>query len=344
MHTTSRHTPRRAPRIATLLSLAALTALPAAAAATTDPSPESSAAAALLANTPATFTYAQPVNQREAEPTARPVARDLRISLRGEGEVGMSSDFKAGEGDIQVSRVRADLGVGVPIGDRSNIDISFDNEWSFYDFSEPNAFGAQSPWDDVWERGLRIMFSTQETERLAWYLGADITASGEYGADFGDSLTYGGIGGVRYAFSDSFTAGLGVFVRSRLEDDALFIPAFAFLWNISDQWSLSSQNGLTLKLSYKATEALNLFLEGGYESREFRLDDEGIAPDGIGKDRRVPIALGAQYRFSPAVSLTGKAGAYAWQRYRLDDEEGAKIAEYEADPAAFFTLELRVTF
>lgn len=303
---------------------------------------------AALALSPATFTYTQPVNQpvnqREQEPSARPASRELTIKLRGEGELGLKTDFKSGEGDVQVSRVRADLGIGIPVGERSTIDISFDNEWSFYDFSKPNAFNGQEPWDDVWERGLRVMFSTQETDRLAWYVGADVTASGEYGADFGDSLTFGGIGGVRYAFSDSFTAGIGIFVRSRLEDDALFIPGIAFLWNISPEWSLSSQNGRAIRLAYKASEELSLFLEGGYESREFRLDDEGIAPDGIGKDRRVPVALGAQYRFTPAISLTGKAGAHVWQRYRLDDEEGTKIAEFEADPSAFFALELRVAF
>lgn len=297
-----------------------------------------------LTYTPAQFVLAQPVSQREQQAKATPSSRDLEIRLGAEGEAGLKSDLKSTTGDVQVSRLRASIGLGIPIADRSNLDITFDNEWSFYDFSEPSGFGAKQPWDDTWERGLRLVFSTQQTERLAWFIGGDINAASEYGADLSDSLTYGGLGGVRYKFADSFVAGLGIYARTRLESDAIFLPYIAFLWNIAPQWSLSSQNGRSVRFAYHASEALAIFLEGGYESREYRLDDEGPAPDGIGKDRKVPVALGAQWHITPKLTFTGKAGAYAWQRYRLDDKDGSKISEFEADAAPFFALELRLVF
>ncbi|GMV25686.1 MAG: hypothetical protein AMXMBFR58_17170 [Phycisphaerae bacterium] len=297
-----------------------------------------------LTYSPASFYYAQPVTQREQAPSAKPEARELEIKLSAEGEIGLKSDLKSTTGDVQVSRVRAAVDVGVPIADRSTISVSFDNEWSFYDFSEPSGFGATAPWDDTWERGIRLTFLTQHTDRLAWYVGGDVSAASEYGADFGDSVTYGGLGGIRYSFNDQFTLGLGVYARSRLEEDFLVLPAIAFLWNFAPDWSLSSQNGRSLRLNYKATDQLSVFLEGGYEARDFRLDDDGPVPDGIGRHRQVPVGLGAQYNFTPKISLAGKAGAYVWQRYRLDEEDGTKISEYEADPTAFFTLELRVAF
>ncbi len=302
------------------------------------------AAAQTLDYAPAQFVLAQPVSQREQKPSAKPEARELKIRLGAEGEIGMKADLKSTEGDVQVSRVRASLGLGIPIGDRSTLDITFDNEWSFYDFSKPSGFGSDEPWGDTWERGLRATFLTQQTEKLAWYVGGDVNSSAENGADFGDSVTYGVLGGVRYSFSETFTAGLGLYARSRLEDEFLFLPAIAFLWNFAPDWSLSSMNGRGIRLGYNATDALTVFLEGGYESREFRLDSEGSNPDGIGRDRRVPVALGAQWKISPVISLTGRAGAYVWQRYRLDDSEGTKIKEFEADPAAFFALELSVAF
>ncbi|HRJ49667.1 MAG TPA: hypothetical protein PKU91_03990, partial [Phycisphaerales bacterium] len=243
-----------------------------------------------LRYSPAGFTLAQPVTQREDQPSATPASRDLVIRVTGEGEPGFKSDLRSTTGDVSVSRVRAGLEVDIPIGERSTVAVSFNNEWSFYDFSEPSGFGSVAPWDDVWERGIRVMFSTQENDRLAWYAGGDVGASGEYGADFGDSLTYGVLGGVRYAFSDSFVAGIGVYGRSRIESDALFLPAIAFLWKISPEWSLSSQNGRSVRLAYALSEAFTLFAEGGYEAREFRLDDEGPAPEGVGRDRRVPVA------------------------------------------------------
>ncbi len=293
---------------------------------------------------PAAIVLWQPVTQRESEPSAKPRSRDLEIRLRADGEIGLKSDFRASEGDVQVSRVRAALGLGMPLGDRSTLDISFDNEWSFYDFSGATGFGSTDPWDNVWERGLRVVFSTQETANLAWFIGGDVTASGENGADFGDSVTYGGLGGVKYHFSDSFTAGIGIYARSRLEESILFLPYFAFEWKLSPAWVLSSLNGRSLLLSYAATDTLSLFLEGGYEAREFRLDDQGPSPDGLGKDRRAPVAVGAAWNITPKLSLTGKLGAYAWQRYRLDESDGTKIAQFEADPAAFFAFEVRFAF
>lgn len=293
---------------------------------------------------PASLTLAQPVTQREDQPSAEPAPRELVIRLTGEGELGFRSDLRSTIGDVSVSRVRAGLEIDVPVGDRSTVAVSFNNEWSFYDFSEPSGFGQVAPWDDVWERGIRVMFSTQETESLAWYAGGDVTASGEYGADFGDSLTYGVLGGVRYAFSESFVAGIGVYGRSRIESDVLVLPAIAFLWRISPEWSLSSQNGRSVRLSYAMSESVSLFAEGGYEAREFRLDDEGPAPEGVGRDRRVPVAIGAAWKPAPRVSITGKAGAYVWQRYRLDDRDGSKVAEFEADPSPLLILEARIEF
>ncbi|MCC6426930.1 MAG: hypothetical protein IT435_08915 [Phycisphaerales bacterium] len=296
---------------------------------------------------PASVVLWQPVTQREADPSAKPASRDLEIRLRGEGELGMKSDFDgdtAEDGDVSVSRLRAGLEVSVPIGERSNLEFTLDNEWSFYDFSEPSAFGAMAPWDDTWERGIRIVFSTQETEKFAWFVGADVTAASEYGADFGDSVTYGGLAGVRYSFSENFTAGLGIYARSRLEDDFLPLPMIAFLWKFAPEWSLSSQNGRSVRLGWQVSEPVSLFAEGGYEAREYRLDDDGPSVDGIGKDRRVPVALGARWQIAEGLTLTGKAGAYVWQRYRLDEEDGTKIDEFEAEPAAFFVVELRWVF
>lgn len=303
-----------------------------------------SAGAQTLDYSPAQILAYQPVTQREQEPKAKPSSRELEIRLRAEGEAGLKADLKSTTGDVQVSRLRAAIGLGIPIGDRSNIDVNFDNEWSFYDFSEPSGFGAMAPWDDTWERGLRVVFSTQETDKLTWYVGGDVTSAAEQGADFGDSVTYGMLGGVRYQFSETFTAGIGIYARSQLEDDGLLVPSIAFLWQFSPDWSLSSQNSRSIRLTYKASDALAFFLEGGYEAREYRLDDEGPSPDGIGKDRRVPVALGALWKITPAISLTGKAGAYVWQRYRLDESDGTKISEFEADPAAFFTIEFRIAF
>jgi hypothetical protein len=300
-------------------------------------------AASLGRFAPAVIAY-QPVTRRGRDQSARP-ERELLIRLGVEGEYALRSDLRASEGDVQVSRVRADLGVEVPIGERSSFDVSFDNEWSFYDFSNARGFaGAGEPWDDVWERGIRLRFATEHDESLSWFVGADVAASGEYGADFGDSVTYGGFGGVNYRFSETFFGGIGLFARSRLEDDFFFLPGFVFSWRFAPQWSLSTLTGRGLELAYSPSESLKLYLRGSYDSREFRLDDDGPSPDGVGRDRRVPVALGAEWDLSDNVTIGGEVGAYVWQKYKLGDKQGTKVAEYEADPTAFFVLELRVAF
>jgi hypothetical protein len=99
-----------------------------------------------------------------------------------------------------------------------------------------------------------------------------------------------------------------------------------------------------VRLSYQASESVSLFAEGGWLSREYRLDDEGLAPDGVLTDDRVPVGLGVRYAPSQTFFLTLRAGAMVYQEYQVDDRSGNELVQREGDVTPYFGLEAGLRF
>lgn len=292
-----------------------------------------------------------PIVSRAASDAAPASAnsRELVIRVGGGGIYSFESDLKASQGKVEISRLAGDVGVDVPIGDRSTLSIGFTYEYSHYDFDGATGFalGFDSPWDIVYDRAISARFLTKVDDHWSWNAGFEARAAGEEGADFGDSMTYGGFGGATYTFDKSLTLGLALGGASQIEDNFEFIAIPIVRWQISDALLLSTNNSRIvrgLKLSYDLSDSLALALEGGLERRRFRLDDSGPSPDGVGQDRRAPIAIGLDWKPAPKILLSGRVGAYVWSQYRLDNSEGVKLSQNDADPALFVGLEFEIEF
>jgi len=106
---------------------------------------------------------------------------------------------------------------------------------------------------------------------------------------------------------------------------------------------LAASQGPGLMLSYKLNEDWSLGLAGRYEDIEFRLDNEGPAAGGVGRDQSMPVVFMATLEPSKKFSLSVFTGIELNGTLKLKDALGDVVEESSYDPAALFgaTFEIR---
>lgn len=296
-----------------------------------------------------------------AQPAAQPAGqakeakgdgeRPWRISFTPAGEYSTSADLRSTTGDVSIARVGAALGLEVPVGDQSNLAFNLAWQHSWYDWDSATSLGGVAkPWDDTDEIDFGFRFSSRIDDHWSWFAGLGANSSGEKGADFNDTLTYGGGAGVRYSFSDKLSLTGGLIVRSQLEDSAQVIPILGLDWKFAEKWTLTTEYKTSifpapgLFLKYSPCEAATIALGASYQTHVYRLSDRDAPLDGVGRERRVPVELSIAWKLSPHATITGRAGIVAWQRYRLDTSDGTLIGQNEADPSGIFGLSANFSF
>ncbi len=281
-----------------------------------------------------------------AEPAVPPPApRPVTASLYVQGEMGFESDL-SGAGRVATSRGRTGIDVGIPTGQYSQLNLGFDYEHSSYDFHGATGFvaGATSPFDDVDRETLSARFAQHLSQEFSYVVGARVFMSAEEGAKASDSLEGLVYVAPRYAFSDTFAIGLGVVVSTQLEDNALVLPVFVLDWDITKEWNLSNDGKLGLFVTYTPNEHWAFSLGGDYQYRDFRLDQGGPDPNGVGRDARVPVMLSATWTPDKRVSVQAGIGMTFLQQYELLDSSGNSIAKINADPAPVAMVRLGFKF
>jgi hypothetical protein len=174
--------------------------------------------------------------------------------------------------------------------------------------------------------------------------------NGEKGAGSGDSATYGLFAAAAWRISESLTIGPGVGVFSRLESGSQIFPVLAIDWDISDRWNLSTGRGLAasqgpgLTLSYELNQNWSFGLSGRYEDLEFRLDDEGPAAGGVGRDQSFPLVVSAILAPNSTFKVAVFAGLEFGGKLKLKDSAGVVIDESSYDPAPLVGATFEVRF
>jgi hypothetical protein len=130
-------------------------------------------------------------------------------------------------------------------------------------------------------------------------------------------------------------------VVTHIEDDTSVFPVLIVNWKITDRLSLETGRGLGatqgpgLTINWKATEALKISIGGRYERLRFRLDKDGVAPNGVGDDRAFPIYSAVSYTFNDQITVSLLGGVELGGELRLEDEKGNLVSESDYDAAAF---------
>ncbi len=258
-------------------------------------------------------------------------------------------DLSDSGGSFAVDRWFVSAGVDYAWDLRTSLGFSVGGGNSTYEFGDLAGLGGGEPWNKIKDARVSATWRFGFGETGSFIIIPSVRFNGENGVSSSDSSTYGLYAAAAWRINENLTIGPGVGVFSRLEDSSRIFPILAIDWNITDRWNLSTGRGLAasqgpgLMLSYKLNEDWSLGLAGRYEDIEFRLDNEGPAAGGVGRDQSMPVVFMAILEPSKKFSLSVFAGIELNGTLKLKDALGDVVEESDYDPAALFgaTFEIR---
>jgi len=259
------------------------------------------------------------------------------------------TDLKDGGGGFAVDRWFVSGGVDYVWDQRTSLGFSVGGGKSNYEFDDLTGIGGGVPWSEIEDSRASVTGRFGFGKSAVVLISPTIRSNGEDGADSGDSTTYGVFAAVAWRLNENLTIGPGVGVFTRLEDSARIFPVLAIDWNISDRWNLSTGRGLAssqgpgLTLSYELNDDWSFGLAGRYEDIEFRLDDEGPAAGGVGRDQSFPLVAIATLKPNKMLTLAVFTGLELAGSLRLKNAQDVTVEESDYDPAPLFgaTFEFR---
>jgi len=266
------------------------------------------------------------------------------MGYEGQGDTDLDN---LDDGDFDFYNIGGGIKSSTMLGDSVKMSLGGDYRIVGYNFSD---FPGPDPWGTVHVFRFNPMFNYRINEKWSLMGGPSLQISAEAGADVGDSLTGGGAAGVGYKWSDTLSIALGIVVTSQIEDSAWIQPFALITWGITDNLSFGvearNSRGGEFRLSYALGDSWTLGVGAGLRRERFRLDDDGrpLAKDGVGEEEAKVLNLSVKYKFSETLSLEGYGGITVDGDFRLEDEDGDKIAKSDYDNSGYGGIRINFGF
>ncbi len=300
----------------------------------------SNPAAAPAGTQPATAGTASASDGAPVITDGRPASaeKSWSLSLTPNAQHFFSTDLRDAPGSYSLSRFGAEADIGLDLGEGWRLAIGLSGDVSVYDFDNATTIipgaGAE-PFDDIYTFRAIPRLSHRLDDKWSYTIGGILEASGESGADVGESISGGGLFSVRYRFNENFSLSGGIGAKSSLGESAFVFPLLGIEWKITEKLRFETR-GLGGALTLKVNDAWSVAFEGEYDRHEFRLDDSrATLREGVVRDTRVPIGLSVTYSPTPSIDLTLRGGIVAWQEFRVETRNGTEVSELRSDPAGF---------
>jgi len=254
------------------------------------------------------------------------------------------------DGDFNVNRFFIQPALDVFFSPKLQASFALGYSLDRYDFRGKKGIAAAEPWDDV--DTLRFTALTRYAIDDTWTLFGvpTIQFAAERGASLSDGFTFGVYAGAAWKASETLSIGPGAGFFSEIEDRGVFFPFLVIDWQIADQWSMGTGRGLAatrgpgLALEWTFADRWALGLGSRWEQFRFRLDDDGVAPDGVGEEESVPVFLMLSYRPAERSSVSLLAGMNFYGSVSVFDDRGKRLAGEDYDPTPFLGLAFSLTF
>lgn len=251
-------------------------------------------------------------------------------------------------GEVEELRVPIRLGYATDLSEQWRLGIRLNYVYNQFDFSGNTGFGGLNPWEDIhlFNMTLPVLYRLSPTWRIAVVPLLSINA--ESGADAGDGLSGGGIVVALYRFGPHLSLGLGIGALSQIEDDAQFLVLPLIYWQMTPNLTLASQNdpvrGYGAKLTYLLGSSWQAGLGIGFQTYRFRLDDDNVAPNGVGEVSSAPFWASIAYVLDERLTFEFSLGAAFGRELKLEDENGNEISEQDVDSAPTLGLTIKGMF
>ena len=274
----------------------------------------------------------------------------MSFDLDGGMAFQSSADLKDSEGSFSVNRWFVSMGLSYAWDSRTSIGISAGGGSSKYDFDDLTAIGDGTPWEEIEDTRIAITgrFGFGDTGSIIIIPAARY--NGENDSKSSDGRTYGLFAAAAWRINEGLTIGPGIGVFSRLEDGTRIFPILVIDWDISERWNLSTGRGMAssqgpgLTLSYALSQSWSLGIAGRSENVEFRLDDIGPAPGGVGRDQSIPLVATATWDPNRMVNLSVFAGIELNGKLKLKNAADELVEESSYDPAPIFGATFKLHF
>ena len=291
-------------------------------------------------------SYSQPP---PGSPDADPFISSLNPEFSASYEYGFDTDLDGG-GEFNINRFGTSGDFKKPLSQRMSISLDTNYGFTDYDFSGSTGIAGLNPWGTIHRAGIGVRLNYQLTQKWGITGGPFIRFRGESGADFGDSLTGGGTVGFTYAHNRNLIVGAGIFISNRLEDDVLVVPGGILNWQVTEKFRISSlitgirtELGPRLQLFYDLGNGFGISATGSYEFQRFRLDNDGVASNGIGDIKVLPVWGSIYYDVSKLLRLEVYSGAGFFGEMELEDDDGDRIIEEDFDTLIFIGGGFRIS-
>jgi hypothetical protein len=244
-----------------------------------------------------------------------------------------STDMEGG-GSFAVNRYFAEVGVAHMWSFDRMVAFSAGFGQDDYQFSN---VGTQ-PWNNINSYRMSMFARWRVSDQWVLFASPSIRSYGETGVDFDDALVGSFFGGASYTFGDHLTLGPGLVIAGQIEDETRYFPVLLVNWNITERLSLETGGGFAatagpgLSLTYTISDRWKAGLTGRYEMMRFRLNRDGLAKNGVGEDRSVPLLASLAYYIYPGGFVGGMVGYNFSGKLSADDEYGNLLYEKSYDP------------
>lgn len=255
-----------------------------------------------------------------------------------------------GGGEVSVSRWFVEPGARYTGGDWGWVGFGIGYGETNYDFSGDATIAGAEPWGRIRDLQFSVPINIKAGERAQIFVIPSLRYNAETDASLSDGQTWGLLAGVSWDINDRLSLGPGIGWFSNIEDSDTVIPILLVDWEISDRWSLTTgelfgaSRGPGLSLNWQASDDWQFGLTARYESVQFRLDDTGPAPGGVGEDESIPVVIGARWEPNPLFRASIFAGVQTGGKLRLYDQNGTEIGASNYDTAPLFGVTARVRF
>ena len=285
----------------------------------------------------------QPANEKPDEHESDESAivedgRSVQWSLRGDTVFSDETDFNDGSGSLKAWETGLGINGEMDLGE-GRLNLGLHAQYTDYEFSSTSG----NTFDDVTSLTLSTMYRGRLNDTDSWFIGGSVNSAYETGAQFDDSISGGVFGGYRHQVNDRFTIGIGLVVRTRLEDDVLILPLPQVRYDMGNGWTLESRR-VGLAMMYAMNDSLSFGVSGEYESTSFRLDDANTVSAGAVTQTRVPVGFEIQYKPRSNFRVFGRIGAAFATEYEFFDAAGNTVSQRDLDTGIFFGFGGSFTF
>ncbi|MEQ8845386.1 MAG: DUF6268 family outer membrane beta-barrel protein [Phycisphaerales bacterium] len=245
-----------------------------------------------------------------------------------------------GGGRVTSTLTRTEFDLVWLASQRTRAVFQLSNEFAFYDFDD--AFRLDpidgEPAGSFNRQNIDVLVNHNLDRRWSLIALGGIGLARERNADVSDSIVWRAGFGTAYQVTENISLGATLLASASQEGSVeIFpLPAIDATFEFDDRWTLRLGTIQGARLTYKATEELDVSLRAGYNERNYRLDDDGFAPGGVFQDKSVDLRLGVDWRPAPGLEVNAGVGSELWRRFKILDDNGNRLSRVETDPSIVF--------